>query len=262
MRRFSAAYLRDTRRGLWEDRDALSELRLDDVGRALDVGCGTGSLTDVLREETGGEVVGLDADRDLLGDADPPVVAGDATGLPFPDGVFDLVACQALLINLPDPTAAVREFARVATDRVAAVEPDNGAVAVESTVNAESALARRAREAYAAGVPTDVALGADARDCLADAGLEDVRVESHYHTRTIEPPYGEAALESARRKVEGSRLADARETLLAGGMGESEYEALRSDWQSMGRAVVEQMRAERYRRVEVVPFYVAVGEVP
>ena len=115
MRRFSADYLDTTRTGMWGDsREALSDLSLADCDRVLDAGCGTGALTRVLREECDGTVVALDADADLLAPVPDPTVRGDATRLPFADDRFDLVVCQALLINLSDPAAAVREFARVA----------------------------------------------------------------------------------------------------------------------------------------------------
>jgi putative methylase len=90
VRRFSADYLETTRRGMWADsRAALSDLQLDECESILDVGCGTGELTRVLREETDGTVVGLDADTDLLSAAGDPTVCGDATRLPLavPDPV-------------------------------------------------------------------------------------------------------------------------------------------------------------------------------
>jgi len=151
MRHFDAEYLRATRRGMWADsREALADLALGECGHALDVGCGEGALTRVLREESGGTVVGCDRDARLLAELDGPTVRGDAYRLPFVDGGVDLVACQALLINLSDPERAVREFARVAADRVACIEPDNGAVGVESTVETEADLARRVIFAYPA----------------------------------------------------------------------------------------------------------------
>ncbi|NHN57593.1 methyltransferase domain-containing protein [Halorussus rarus] len=266
MRQFSADYLRDTRRGMWDDREALADLDLDSRERILDVGCGTGELSRVLAEETTGEVVGVDADPGLLAVAREQggveTVAGDALRLPFPDDRFDLVVCQALLINLPDPAAAVREFRRVSTDLVAAVEPDNAAVAVESTVGAESDLAARARRAYLDGVETDVTLGGEGtREAFEEVGLSDVSTRRHVHARTVEPPYADRDLRSARRKASGEGLADDRATLLAGGLSAAEYDDLRSDWREMGRDVVEQMGDGEYRRAEVVPFYVTVGSV-
>ena len=149
MRRFSADYLSRTREGMWADsRDALADLDLLNRQRVLDVGCGTGELTRVLASESDAEVVGVDADRRLLEVASDhvPCVAGDALRLPFADDSVDLVVCQALLINLPEPAAALREFARVSTGLVAAIEPNNAAVSVDSTVDSEVNLEARVRK--------------------------------------------------------------------------------------------------------------------
>ena len=293
MRQFSAEYLRETRRGMWESREALADLQLETRECVLDAGCGTGELARVLAEECPGEVVGTDADLGLLevarqagavGDANRdhsgnsddhpanpdgrlantvlPVVAGDALRLPFRDDSFDLAVCQALLINLPDPPAAVREFRRVSSDLVAAIEPDNSAVSVESTVEAEGELAARARRAYLRGVETDVTLGGDGvAAAFREAGLSDVSTRRYYHTRRVEPPYERHDLQAARRKVSGEGLADDRATLLEGGLSTEEYQRLRGRWREMGRSVVKQMQDDAYRRAEVVPFYVTVGSV-
>lgn len=230
---------------MWNDREALADLELGSRERVLDVGCGTGELASVLAEECPGEVVGCDALR-----------------LPFRDDAFDLVVCQALLINLPDPAAAVREFRRVSSELVAAVEPNNAAVSVESTVGAESDLAARARRAYLDGVETDVTLGGEGvREAFEEAGLSDLRTRRYYHTRRVEPPYAERDLRAARRKASGEGLADDRATLLGGDLSTEEYDDLRTDWREMGRAVIEQMQDDEYRRAEVVPFYVTVGTI-
>ncbi|WP_090507591.1 class I SAM-dependent methyltransferase [Natronorubrum sediminis] len=270
MREFSEDYLRRTREGMWDDsREALEALSLESHDRILDVGCGTGELSRVLRTEAarGATLVGCDVDTDLLevaadrGADSSSFVAGNALELPFPDDTFDLVVCQALLINLPDPTAALAEFARVSRDLVAAVEPNNADVSIDSSVPAEDSLERRARRAYLAGVSTDVALGADAREAFAAAGLEVCRTRRYDHVRTVEPPYSEGALLAARRKATGAGLADDRETLLSGPLTEPEYDELRGAWREMGRTVVEQMDDRAYRRSESVPFYVTVGRV-
>ncbi|MFB6078345.1 MAG: class I SAM-dependent methyltransferase [Halarchaeum sp.] len=262
MRRFSAEYLRDTRRGLWDDRSALDGLELDSRTRVLDVGCGTGELTRVLREESDADVVALDADPALLDavDADGRAL-GDATRLPFRDDAFDLVVCQALLINLPDPSAAVREFARVSSDLVAAVEPDNSEVRVESTVEAEAPLAHRARETYIAGVETDVALGSGAAALFRDVGLSDVETRRHEYERSVAAPYDEAALESAKRKATGERIRQQAATLKRGGLSQRELDDLANEWKAMGRDVVEQLSAGEYERRAHIPFYVVVGRV-
>jgi SAM-dependent methyltransferase len=264
VRRFDADYLEATRRGMWADsREALADLDLASRERILDVGCGTGELTRVLAEESGADVLGADVDPALLSAARAvaPVVRADATALPFRANAFDLVVCQALLINLPDPVAAVREFARVSGDLVAAVEPDNSAVEVASTVDREEGLSRQARERFLDGVETDVALGADTAGVFEKAGLEVVSTRRYDHERTTEPPYSEEAVEAARRKVTGGALEDDRETILAGETSEAEYDQLWSDWRSMGRHVVEQMTDEEYERRETVPFFVTVGRV-
>lgn len=265
MRRFSAEYLDRTRRGMWESRDALEPLALGDRRRVLDVGCGTGELTRVLAEEASeATVVGVDADPDLLSvarrEAGLDCCAADATRLPFPDDSFDLVACQALLVNLPDPAAALREFARVSSDLVAAIEPDNADVGVTSTVDDESDLESRLRRAYIAGVGTDVALGDRLPDLFADAGLSGVQRRRYHHEKRVEPPYSEADLEAAARKASGAGIAD-HETELRRALAPGEYDTLRGEWRAMGRAVADQVQAGEYRRVELVPFDVVVGRV-
>lgn len=261
MRRFDADYLERTREGMWADsRAALTDLALDDCERVLDVGCGSGELTRVLREEATGEVVGVDADAALLEDVPPPTVLGDATRLPFTDDAVDLVVCQALLINLPDPAAALAEFARVASERVAVIEPDNSAVTVESTVDAEPTLARRARELYLDGVETDVTLGARAADLFPEAGLEVVSTRRYEQELRTAPPYSEGALAAAKRKATAAGLVD-RADVLGNTTDDDQFDRLRQSWRAMGRDVIEQMGAGEYERTETVPFFVTVGLV-
>lgn len=270
MRRFTPEYLERTRRGMWaDDREALADLKLDSRQSVLDVGCGTGELTRVLSEETptDARIVGVDADPALLRVAHDRVpegvstCVGDATQLPIRDDAVDLLACQALLINLPDPRTALREFRRVSRDLVAAIEPNNAEVGVSSTVASEQQLEREAREAYLAGVGTDVALGARVRELFRREGFIDVSIRRYHHEKRIEPPYSSQSMKAAVRKANGSGL-DAHRSELEAALSSEAYEDLKSRWQSMGREVIADMQAGEYERVEVVPFEVTVGRVP
>jgi len=248
---------------MWDDgRGALAALDLPNRRRILDVGCGTGELTRVLADEAAGAtVVGVDADRGLLRVARERTglecLAGDATRLPAADGAVDLAVCQALLVNLPAPREAVAELARVSSGLVAAIEPDNAAVEVESTVPEEATVEREARAAYIEGAATDVALGAGAAAPFRAAGLADVETARYRHEKRIEPPYSEAALADARRKATGAGLDDHPELTRA--LSTAEYDDLRRRWRAVGRAVVAGMAAGDYERREVVPFAVTVG---
>jgi ubiquinone/menaquinone biosynthesis C-methylase UbiE len=102
--------------------------------RVLDVGCGTGVLTEELARRTRGEVTGLDLDplrisfaRALDGEA--RYQEGDALDLPYSEDHFEVVLCHFLLLWVSDPQRAVNEMARV-TRRGGCVlvcaEPDYG----------------------------------------------------------------------------------------------------------------------------------------
>ncbi|MEW6222348.1 MAG: class I SAM-dependent methyltransferase [Candidatus Hadarchaeota archaeon] len=85
------------------------------LGRALDLGCGTGLLLGELRKKAK-VVIGVDASEKMLRGAKArggEVVLADADHLPFRDRTFDLVASVTLLQNMPKPARTVKEIARV-----------------------------------------------------------------------------------------------------------------------------------------------------
>lgn len=100
----------------------------------LDVGCGTGAITEEVARSTGGQVIGLDLDPAMVRYAanrihDVQWVMGDAHCLPFPAKIFDLVLCNFLLLWVERPAVAVEEMARVVRDGgavLATTEPDYG----------------------------------------------------------------------------------------------------------------------------------------
>lgn len=89
-------------------------------GRALDVGCGTGALTQVLVDRLGVESVSaVDPSQSFvaaLHQAWPAldVRFGTAEQLPFDDDLFDHVLAQLVVHFMADPVAGLREMARVA----------------------------------------------------------------------------------------------------------------------------------------------------
>jgi SAM-dependent methyltransferase len=112
--------------GRWSRRVALVFLRWLNVSagrRWLDVGCGTGALTEtIVAVADPGLVVGVDPSEGFLVDArarvaDPRVSfrIGDARSLPLPDRHFEAVVSGLALNFVPDEYQAVAEFARVAT---------------------------------------------------------------------------------------------------------------------------------------------------
>jgi len=123
-----AGWTRGTRTHLYRRANLLN------AGRTLDVGCGTGVLTEELAGRTRGTVLGVDLDPGMVdfcrkrhGNAEYRV--GDAHALDFPDGWFDLVVCHFLLLWCTDAAKAAQEMVRVTRPGgavLACAEPDYG----------------------------------------------------------------------------------------------------------------------------------------
>jgi SAM-dependent methyltransferase len=87
---------------------------LDGRSVVLDLGAGTGAATRAIRR-TGARVVALDASFGMLahGCRDSMACVGDASALPFTDGVFTAVVASFSLNHLTAPDVALREAVRV-----------------------------------------------------------------------------------------------------------------------------------------------------
>jgi demethylmenaquinone methyltransferase / 2-methoxy-6-polyprenyl-1,4-benzoquinol methylase len=87
--------------------------------RVLDVACGTGDLSITLFEITGAGVVGTDFCRPMLEIAAGKIsgrirlIEGDALGLPFRDGTFDVATIAFGLRNLSNVESGLAELLRV-----------------------------------------------------------------------------------------------------------------------------------------------------
>jgi ubiquinone/menaquinone biosynthesis C-methylase UbiE len=89
--------------------------------RVLEVGCGTGFFSRFAAEQlSDSQVVGVDMDQGRLEYARSKTQlsnlqfqTGDLSSLPFDNDQFDLVFCRFVLVHSSEPSAALREMARV-----------------------------------------------------------------------------------------------------------------------------------------------------
>jgi ubiquinone/menaquinone biosynthesis C-methylase UbiE len=106
----------------WVWADCLSGLKV------LDVGCGTGLMTQPLVKNN--QVWGVDISAGLLQAAREKsirTILASADALPFPDNYFDLVVCMGVMPYYTDPQPICRQLARV-------MKP-NGQIVISSTTN-------------------------------------------------------------------------------------------------------------------------------
>ncbi len=110
--------------GRWSARLAplyTSFAQLRDVGRILDVGCGTGALVRTIADSTKeAEIVGVDPAPSFIDYArtrlsDPRIAfhVGDAMQLPFPAAHFDQALSLLVMMFVPQPERAASEMRRV-----------------------------------------------------------------------------------------------------------------------------------------------------
>ncbi|KAB1142350.1 methyltransferase domain-containing protein [Streptomyces luteolifulvus] len=116
------------RAATWEERfaadgpryaAAVSRMELRPEQRVLDAGCGSGRALPALRAQVGteGVVLGADLTPAMLTAAAREgrtgLLLADACRLPLRTGLLDGVFSAGLIDHVPDPTAALREWARV-----------------------------------------------------------------------------------------------------------------------------------------------------
>jgi SAM-dependent methyltransferase len=93
----------------------IESLAVDPCARALEVGCGNGSISAWLAERVGprGQAVGLDLDLSLVDVRAPRLELrqGDIVAGPVDPGGFDLVTARAVLHHVTDVDAAIRNLA-------------------------------------------------------------------------------------------------------------------------------------------------------
>ena len=181
-------------------------------GVIVDVGCGAGRAV----SELGARAIGFDVSPEMVDVAlrrfpDADIRLGDATALPLPDGSVRGYRADKVLHDLPDPTLAVAEAARVLAPggRVVLVGHDWDAVIIEP---GDGTPTRRFVQERADRIASPRAARAY-RNMLLDLGFHDVEVEVHTPVLT-----GPAALHVAGEiAADPGRLLVAVPTFLATG---------------------------------------------
>lgn len=102
-------------------REFVAWLAVPAGARWLDVGCGTGALSQIILEVASpGEVIGIDPSegyiayaREHIPDACARFLVGDAQALPVTGATYDAVVAGLVLNFVPDPNRALTEMRRV-----------------------------------------------------------------------------------------------------------------------------------------------------
>ncbi|MDR4503204.1 MAG: class I SAM-dependent methyltransferase [Candidatus Scalindua sp.] len=95
----------------------LIEKVTDKKYKILDIGCGTGTSTQIINSRFG-NVVGVDVSHMFMNktkakDASLTFVAARAESVPFKDTSFDIVASNSFIEHVPDVEAVMRELVRI-----------------------------------------------------------------------------------------------------------------------------------------------------
>nr|WP_239157598.1 methyltransferase domain-containing protein [Streptomyces sp. SID13726] len=180
-----------SRAATWEERfavdtpryaEAVSRMQLRPGQRVLDVGCGSGRAMDALRDAVGasGVVLGADLTPAMLTAAArlgrTGLLLADACRLPLPAGALDGVFSAGLVDHVPEPAAALREWARVTSP---------GGVLL---LYHPSGRAERAARHGCALDPADPLAEANLRPALDTAGWDLTRYEDaarHFLARAV-----------------------------------------------------------------------------
>ena len=134
---------------VWKLGEGLLELLDPKPGeRILDLGCGTGHLTERI-SNSGAKVVGLDASPDMIGQArqnfpDVTFVLADAAKLNF-EGEFDAIFSNAALHWMTDAAAVASGMARALRPGGRLVAEFGGKGNIRQVMNAIEAVLRRYR---------------------------------------------------------------------------------------------------------------------
>ncbi|MDR3435024.1 methyltransferase domain-containing protein [Telmatospirillum sp.] len=294
----SSEYFGEERDFWWNDDflDLIGQrVRLGEIGRIADIGCGLGHWSALIyrRLAKDAELIGIDRDRDNIAGAVDRIarlmpggrfnfMQGDAMALPLSDNAVQAATCQTLLMHLANPAGAIAEMIRVTQPGglILAVEPNNtfnrmgmSSLSVEAPVDdivrgAELAL-RYAIGRMKKGLGCEF-IGDLLPGMFEQAGLQNIEVWLSDKVVPSLPPYDEpgqqaqlAAIE--RWQAEGSGPFDwptMADNIRAGGGDEA---LLRAGWDDINRdtaAMFDGIRNGCYHATNGGLFYIIAGRVP
>ena len=87
--------------------------------KILDLGCGNGNIINLLKKERKADYFGLDISENMIEEAkkkcgeDVKFTVGDSENLPYQDGQFDIIICNASFHHYTKPEVAIKEIKRV-----------------------------------------------------------------------------------------------------------------------------------------------------
>ena len=293
----SSAYFGEERDYWWND-DYLEllarRLRLDQVCRVADIGCGIGHWGGLLARHLppGAELIGVERDpanvagaRERFARKAPGLrarfIEGDALALPLDDASVDLATCQTLLIHLDRPADAIAEMVRVTRPggQVVAVEPNNLFNRFGLTsLTPDQPLMRVLADVEAAwrlvegrrrrGLGCEY-LGELLPGLFAQAGLQDIRVWLCDKALPLFPPYAAAEQQAQlaaieRWQAEGSGPGDRAEFVTDLAAGGADAAMIDAAWARMLEDAAATRRAladQRFHAAGGGLFYIVAGTV-
>lgn len=282
-------------RDYWWNADFLNlcaeRYRLAEVRDALDVGCGVGHWGRLLAPFLPtARLTGIDREPEWVTEAATRAaeagldgrfayLQADAARLPFPDGAFDLVTCQTVLIHVADARTVLREMLRVLAPGglLLAVEPNPlaGRLALDSLSAARSAddiaedvwfeltcLRGKARLGLGDGMVADELPG-----LLGELGLSAIQVHVSDKASPLVPPYDSEEqrvlvaqyLDWARRAAGPWDRTESLRYFLAGGGAAADFDAHWDRAARWSRAFPSAVEAKSYRASGASLMYLVSG---
>lgn len=165
-----------------------------DNARVLEVGCGTGVITELIAARPGViEAVGVDPSEGLIAHARRRAPSlhfdvADGRRLPYPDAAFDGVVFATTLCHVPHPELALREAHRVLRPRGSLLVYDGDYVTTTVALAAQDPL-QRCVDAAIAAIVHDPRLVRRLPRLVEQAGFEAGDLRSHGHIEVDQPSY-------------------------------------------------------------------------